>query len=47
MGQRRLARGFKRQVAALKVRLAVLNGFTTPGIPDVADVAGEVHPATG
>lgn len=32
-GQRLMARGFDRQVAEIQVRIAVLNGFTAPGIP--------------
>ncbi len=33
LGQRLMARDFDRQVAEFQVRLAVLNGFTAPGIP--------------
>ena len=39
LGQRLMARDFDRQVAELKVRVAVLNGFTALGIP-VTTVAG-------
>jgi hypothetical protein len=33
LGQRLMARGFDRQIAEFQVRVAVLNGFTAPGIP--------------
>ena len=33
LGQRLMARDFDRQVAEFQVRVAVLNGFTAPGIP--------------
>jgi hypothetical protein len=33
LGQRLMARDFDRQVAELQVRIAVLNGYTAPGIP--------------
>lgn len=33
LGQRLSAREFDRQVAEFKVRVAVLDGFTAPGIP--------------
>ena len=33
LGQRRMAQDFDRQVAEFQVRVAVLNGFTAPGIP--------------
>jgi hypothetical protein len=33
LGQRLMARDFDRQVAEFRVRVAVLNGFTTRGIP--------------
>ena len=33
LGQRLMARDFDRQVAELQVRIAVLNGYTTLGIP--------------
>ncbi|SDE13474.1 hypothetical protein SAMN04488105_101112 [Salipiger thiooxidans] len=33
MGQRLMARTFDSQVADLQVRIAVLNGYTAPGIP--------------
>ncbi len=33
LGQRLMARDFDRQVAELRVRIAVLNGYTAPGIP--------------
>ena len=32
-GQRLAARDFDRQVADFQIRVAVLNGFTAPGIP--------------
>lgn len=32
-GQRLAARDFDRQVAGFQVRVAVLNGFTAPGMP--------------
>ncbi len=32
-GQRLMARDFDRQVAEFQVRVAVLNGYTAPGIP--------------
>ncbi|MCA3485335.1 MAG: IS5/IS1182 family transposase, partial [Rhodobacter sp.] len=32
-GQRLMARDIDRQVSELQVRVAVLNGFTAPGIP--------------
>ncbi len=32
-GQRLSAREFDRQVAEFQVRVAVLNGFTAPGMP--------------
>ena len=33
LGQRLMARDFDRQVAEFQIRVAVLNGFTTLGIP--------------
>jgi len=33
LGHRLIARDFDRQVAALPVRIAVLNGYTALGIP--------------
>ena len=33
LGQRLMAQDFDRQVAEFRVRVAVLNGFTTRGIP--------------
>ena len=33
LGQRLMARDFDRQAAELQVRIAVLNGYTAPGIP--------------
>ena len=39
LGQRLMARDFDRQVAELKVRIAVLNGCTALGIP-VTKAAG-------
>ena len=33
LGQRLAARAFDRQVAEFQIRVAVLNGFTTLGIP--------------
>ena len=39
LGQRLMARDFDRQVAEFQVRVAVLNGFTAPGIP-VTKLAG-------
>ena len=33
LGQRLAARDFDRQVAEFQVRVAILNGFTAPGIP--------------
>ena len=39
LGQRLMARDFDRQVAEFQVRVAVLNGYTTLGIP-VTKVAG-------
>ena len=33
LGQRLMARDFDRQVAELQVRIVVLNGYTTLGIP--------------
>ena len=33
LGQRLSAREFDRQLAEFQVRVAVLNGFTAPGIP--------------
>jgi hypothetical protein len=33
LGQRLSARDFERQVAEFQVRVAVLNGFTTLGVP--------------
>jgi hypothetical protein len=45
-GQRLMARDFGRQVAALQVLVAGLNGYTAPGIP-ITMVAGLVCPGTG
>ena len=39
LGQRLSARDFDRQVAELRFRVAVLNGFTALGLP-VTEVAG-------
>jgi len=39
LGQRLAERDFDRQVAEFQVRVAVLNGFTTLGIP-VTEVVG-------
>ena len=39
LGQRLMARDFDRQVAEFQIRVAVLNGFTTLGIP-VTKVTG-------
>ena len=39
LGQRLTARDFNRKVAEFQIRVAVLNGFTAPGIP-VTEVAG-------
>lgn len=39
LGQRLMARDFDRQVAEFQVRVAVLNGYTTLGIP-ITKVAG-------
>jgi hypothetical protein len=39
LGQRLTARDFHRQVAAFRVRVAVLNGYTALGIP-VTEVVG-------
>ena len=33
LGQRLMARDFDRQVAELQIRIAVMNGYTTLGIP--------------
>lgn len=33
LGQRLMARGFERQVAVVQIRIAVMNGYTAPGIP--------------
>jgi len=33
LGQRLLARDFDRQVAEVRVRIAVMNGYTALGIP--------------
>ena len=33
LGQRLSARDFEPQVAEFQIRVAVLNGFTAPGIP--------------
>ncbi|EEX15036.1 ISSpo9, transposase [Citreicella sp. SE45] len=38
-GQRLMARTFDSQVAELQVRIAVLNGYTAPGIP-ITEAAG-------
>lgn len=43
LSQRLTAWDVRRQPAGLQVRVAVLNGFTTPGRP-VSDVAGQVCP---
>lgn len=45
-GQRRMTRSFDRQVAALQVRLALLNGITFVGMP-VTKVAARVCPEAG
>ena len=39
VGQSLMARDFERQVAKLKVRIAVLNGYTALGIPVTRPVA--------
>lgn len=41
-----MARGFDRQVAEIRVRVAVLNRYTALGIP-VAEAAGQVRPGKG
>ena len=33
LGQRLMARDFDRQVAEVQARIAVMNGYTAPGIP--------------
>ena len=33
LGQRLMARDFDRQVAEVQIRIAVMNGYTAPGIP--------------
>jgi hypothetical protein len=37
-GQRHSTRGFDRQVAEIRIRAAILNGFTALGIPRAKDV---------
>ena len=39
LGPPLMARDFDRQVAAIQLRIAVLNGYTAPGIP-VTETAG-------
>jgi len=46
LGQRLSAREFDRQLAEFQVRVAVLNGFTAPGIP-VTEAVGEACPGLG
>ncbi len=46
LGQRLMARDFDRQVAELQVRIAVLNGDTSLGIP-VTEAVGQVCPGKG
>ena len=41
-----MAPDFDRQVAELQVRIAVLNGYTPPGI-SVSEALGSVHPGKG
>ena len=41
-GQRLMVRDFNRQVAEFRVHVALLNGFTAPGIA-VTKVAGRVY----
>ena len=38
LGQRLSARDFNRQVAEIKIRAAILNGFTALGIPETVTV---------
>ena len=45
-GQRLSARDFDRQPAEVRVRIAVLNGFTAPGTP-ITEIAGQVCPGKG
>lgn len=38
LGHPLMARDFDRQIAELQVRIAVLNGYTAPGIPATVPV---------
>ncbi|KAA8607511.1 hypothetical protein AL035_19530 [Salipiger aestuarii] len=46
LGQRLMARDFDRQIADIKVRIAVMNGYTALGVP-VTQAVRSIRPGKG